>query len=448
MDALRIALIGAGSRSFGPGTVRDVLLSDLLADRGVELVLMDIDEKNLRDGELLARQAAQALGRRSHVRATTDLASALDGADYVVVAVEVDRYLYWTQDFHIPRRYGFQQVYGENGGPGGLFHALRNMTPTVEIARTMERVCPDALLLNYTNPEHKLCEAVSRLTGVQAVGLCHGAGQGQAQVGRILNRDPESLEMAACGINHCTWFQTVRDRETGEDLYPLLRRLEKEGDELADWHEIGLSRVLLRRFGLWPAPATNHHGEYIRWAHEFMAGDLHFYYDPAEGEPWDTGRTPEFVYTIDHVDTQRPWPSEPEEPREQGEEPIRPSGELAVPIMEGLSCGVRRELAAMNVPNRGAIPDLPADMVVEIPGIADAEGLHRVQMEALPEGISAMLRLQGSIHQLLVEAFAESSKGKLLQAILLEPTVDSYRRASAFMEEMLRLQGDILPGLG
>ena len=445
MKSVKIALIGAGSQSFGPGTVRDVLLSEPLAEIGVELVLMDIVDEHLADSENYARYAAEKLDRKVEISATTSLETAVEGADYVVTAIEVDRYLYWSQDFHLPRKYGFRQVYGENGGPGGLFHALRNMGPSLEIARTMERLCPRAILLNYTNPEHKLCEAITRLTGVQAVGLCHGVFMGQRQISHILEMPLEELELTACGINHFTWFQTIRHRKSGEDLYPRLRQMEREGDELADWHEIGLSRVLLRRFGLWPAPATNHHGEYIRWADEFMASQMHFYYDPAEGEPWKTNRIPEFVYTIDGVDTGRAWRPEEKESPPLEEQPMRASGELAVPLMEGISCGLRRELDAINVPNQGAMPDMPDDMVVEIPGAADENGLHRCQMEPLPEGIAAMLRLQGSIHKLLVEAFAEGSKEKLLQTILLEPTVDSYQRAVAFMEEMLALQTDILP---
>ena len=115
--------------------------------------------------------------------------------------------------------------------------------------------------------------------------------------------------------------------------------------------------------------------------------------------------------------------------------------------MEAVGCGMRRHLAAVNVPNRGAIPNLPDDMVVEVPAPGDADGVHPCAMEPLPEPIAAMMRLQGSIHKLLVEAFAERSRAKLLQAILLEPTVNSYRRAVVMMDELLRLQRDILPEL-
>lgn len=448
MGAIKVALIGAGSRSFGPTTVRDVLLSEALAGRGIELALMDKVADHLGEVESYARHVAERLGRPARIMATTNLEAALEGADFVVSAIEVDRFLYWSQDFHVARKHGFRQVFGENGGPGGLFHALRNMGPTLEIARTMERLCPRAPLLNFTNPEHKLCEAVSRLTSIQAVGLCHGYFMGLHQIAQILEMRPEDLDAAACGINHFTWFQTIRDRRTGEDLYPRLREAEREGDWLSDWHEKGLGRILFRRFGLWPSPAANHYGEYLGWADEFVASELQFFYDPADGHPWQTGVIPEFVYSLTGDVTGRPWRRTGSEARHNLEDaPLRPSGELAAPIMEAIGCGLRRELPAVNVPNRGAIPNLPEDMVVEVPALGNAEGLHPCQMEPLPEALAAILRLQGSIHQLLVEAYAEESRNKLIQALLLDPTVHSYRNAVQLVDEMLTLQKGILPPL-
>ena len=442
---IKIVLVGAGSRSFGPSAVRDVLLSDPLAERGVDLVLMDKAPERLADTEAYARHVAKELKRDARVAAVPDLAAALDGANYVIVAVEVQRHLYWSQDFHIPRRYGFRQVFGENGGPGGLFHALRNMGPVVEIARAMEHLCPRALLLNFSNPEHKLCEAVSRLTSIQCVGLCHGVFAGQRQIAAMLGKPVEELDTAACGINHFTWFQRIVDKDTGRDLYRELREAERQGDWLCDWHEIGLGRILFRRFGLWPSPAANHYGEYIQWADEFVASELQYFYDPAEEHPWETGDIPEWVYSLSGDRTTRPWIRSAPAPDRLEDAPLVASGELAVPIIEGTSCGLRRELAAINVPNRGAIPNLPDDLVVEVPGVSDADGLRAVQMQPLPEGIAAMIRLQGSIHKLLVEAFQETSKDKLLQAFLLDPCVNSYRRAVACVDEMIGLQQNLLP---
>ena len=453
---VKIAVIGAGSVSFGPGTIRDVLLSDSLSEIGVELTLMDIVPEHLPEREEYAHRVAGRLGRSARISCTTDLDAALCEANYVVTAIEVDRYLYWSQDFHIPRQYGFMQVYGENGGPGGLFHALRNMGPMVHIAQRMEQLCPEAILLNFTNPESKLCQAISMLTKVRTFGLCHGVAGGRNQIASFLQVPVEVLDTAACGMNHFTWFQKVCDKITGEDLYPLLREKERQADPLAQWDELALSRICLRTFGLWPSPGANHIGEYIRWAQEFLASSaLQYYYDPVDGHPWETGNIPRFVYSLDGKPTEVPmFPKEqapkvavPAHEELSQVKSLRASVELAVPIMEAISCGLRHELGAVIVPNRGAIPDLDDDCVVEVPAVADGNGLRPQQMEPLPEAITALLRTQGSIQKLLVEAYAEGSRRKLLQAVLLDPTAHSYRNAVALINEMCELQKDIIPRL-
>ena len=243
MAPITIALVGAGSRSFGPETVRDVLLSEALTQHPIKLRLMDIVADRLSDIGCYAKSVAEKLGCNCDVSTTTALEAALDGAQFVVTAVEIERSRYWAQDYHIPRKYGFRQVFAENGGPGSLFHGLRAMKGMVHIARTMERICPDAILLNYTNPMHKVCDAITTLSNTRCIGLCHGVWMGMEQVSYILDKPVDEIEMEACGINHFTWFQTIRDRRTGEDLYPRLREAEREGDWLADWHEIGLARI-------------------------------------------------------------------------------------------------------------------------------------------------------------------------------------------------------------
>ncbi len=447
MPNVKIALVGAGSRSFGPATIRDILLSDSLASRGIELTLMDIDEQAVNRTLAYACHVRSVLGRSVEITATTSLEEALQDASFVVDAVEISRDAYWAMDFHVPRRFGFKQIYGENGGPGSLFHALRNMPPIVRIAKEMERRCPEALLLNYTNPMHKLCTAACRLTRTKTIGLCHGVFMGRHQIAFMLGVPEERLETSACGINHFTWFQSIRDHQTGEDLYPALRAADREGDWLSDWHEIGLSRILFRRFGLYPSPGTNHIGEYIGWASDFYANELLWYYDPVDGHPWDTGRIPEFVYSLGGDKTGRPFRPVQAEEEQEAEESIQFSGEGAIPIMESLACDVRHDLPAINVPNEGAIPGLPEDLIVEVPAVADCGGWTKTAMQPLPEPVAAMIRTQASIQDLLVEAYVEESKEKLLQAIFLEPTVDSYRRAVEMMDEMLRLQADILPPL-
>ncbi len=488
---MKIVLVGAGSREFGPASIRDLLLSDALCDGGLEIALMDLDASELPRMKAYAEAVAERLGRRPRVSVTKRLPDALPGANAVVMAIELDRYHYWAQDFHIPRIFGFPQIYGENGGPGGLFHALRNMGPCVEVARAMEEHCPDAWLLNYTNPLTKLCEAQSRLTDVRVVGLCHGVFHGIEQMARILGLPVGRLDARASGINHFTWFESVRDRETGEDLYPRLRRREREAHLLHDWDEIALSRILFRVFGRFPSPGANHIGEYLGWGQEFLGSSaLQFFYDPAEGAPWETGEVPTWIYNLgDHPTDVPAFPDGPvprlkptREQRAAAAEaraarteagatnldeaaagarepsraststgdldfpgPLAPSGELAVPLLEGVLRGVDAYLDAVNVPNEGHVPGLPEGSVVEVPARVDANGLHPRRMRPLPEGILALLRTQTSIHQLLVEAFDTRSRRSLLQALMLDPTTHSYRAAVNLVNEMFRVQGDVLP---
>ncbi len=455
--ALKIALVGVGSRSFGPATVRDILLSDPVCDRNLEVSLMDVDEAKLPAVQQYAERIAEGLNRRVRLTRTTTLDRALEGADFVITAIEIRRYFYWAQDFHIPRKHGFQQIYGENGGPGGLFHALRNMGPSVKIARAMERVCPEAWLLNYTNPLTKLCEALTRLSRVRVIGLCHGVFQGMKQVSHFLEIPVEDLDARASGLNHFTWFQSLRHRRTGEDLYPRLRERERAAHWLAEWDEVALSRLLFRTFGLYPSPGANHLGEYVGWAAPYLASSrLQFFYDPAEGHPWETGQVPTWVYNLQGNPTAMPlYPGEPPATvfpdqatrPDPFEAPVRPSGELAVPIIEGVACGVAHHLDAVNVPNQGYVPGLPEASVVEVPARVDATGLHPEAMPPLPEGVVALLHPQTSINRLLVEAFAEGSRNKLLQAVLLEPTCPSYHAAVQMVDEMCALQADVLPPL-
>ena len=449
--ALKIVLIGAGSKEFGPATTRDVLLSDVLATGTIELVLMDINPTELNAHQEYAEQIAKKLDRSIAISHTTELEKALEGADFVISAIEIKRYYYWSQDFHIPRKYGFKQIYGENGGVGGLFHALRNFTPTAEIVKKMESICPDAMLLNYTNPLTKLSELISRTSVINFVGLCHGVFMGKGQIAALLDRDINSFKAYASGLNHFSWFHSIEDLN-GADLYPELIKREKEAHWLADWDEIALSRTMLRVFGLYPSPGTNHIGEYVRWASPFLASQqLQYFYDPRTSDPWKEQKVPTFLYNLNTNPTQTSF--NPEEPlvalydhEEQDPDVICGSGELAVPIIEGLAFGKDQELGAVNIPNAGYyVPGLPKDAIVEVPATIRESTLGPMKMPELPTAAIAMLHTQTAINKLLVEAFTEQSKSKLLQAVLLDPTVDSYQNAVHCIDELCMLQKDVLP---
>ncbi|MFQ5605607.1 MAG: alpha-galactosidase [bacterium] len=452
---LKIALVGAGSEKFGPASIRDVLLSNTLCNCDLHLVLMDINGKGLPEHQKYAEDIARRLNRKLHVSNTTSLEAALEGADFIITSIEIRRYFYWSQDFHIPRKYGFPQIYGENGGPGGLFHALRNYQPMLDIAKAMERVCPNAWMLNYTNPLTKICEMLTKCTKVKVIGLCHGVFQGIKQIARLLDMDAHDLKAYSSGLNHFTWFHSIHHAKTGEDLYPKLKAMERKAHWLAEWDEMALNRMVFRVFGLYPSPGANHIGEYIRWASEFLASSkLQYFYDPRAYDPWKEKKAPTFLYNLDVNPTSVPLnPKDPiiaMYPKKEEADPdaILPSGELAIPIIEGLACDVEDELAAVNISNSGnCVPGLPQDSVVEVPAVVNSRGLHPMKMPALPEGPLSFLRTQASIHKLLVEACQEKSRNKLLQALLLDPTTCSYHNAVHLINEMFELQAEALPKL-
>ena len=455
----KIALIGAGSQTFGEPIISRITASNVITSDGLDLTLMDIKSEHLGAIRDFTQNRYDSLGIRGTVAATTSLDDALQDANVVITAIEVERYLYWSQDFHIPRSHGFNQVYGENGEIGGIFHALRNIPPMLEIARAMERICPEALLLNFTNPEHKLCEAINRLTSIRTVGICPGVFMGRMQIAAFLGMKESDLDTQACGMNHFTWFTRVRDRRSGADLYQELARRERESASLYDWNEIGLGRILFRRYGLWPSPAANHYAEYLGWAKEFVAENLQYYFDPAEEDPWSAQHrssssraipVPEFIYTINRADTETLQPNGAKEKvhgEDEGVDVDSLGGDLAVSIIEGYHFGEEREVLAGNIPNEGAIENLPDDMVVELPFTAKRGMLERHDCGNLPEEIAAVIRTHGTIHNLIVETVSERSREKLLHAILLDPVVDSYSRAVHMMDAMLAQQKEILPEL-
>lgn len=456
-EMLKIAIIGAGSVSFCPSTVTDIFDNEAINTIPLEISLMDVKEEALDISLSFCQKLRDIKNPKAVISATLDLRQALTDADFVVTAIEKDRYHYWSQDFHVPRKYGFRQIYGENGGPGGMFHTLRNLEPMLEIARTMEEVCPDAYLLNYTNPEAKLVEMILKSTKIKTVGLCHGEWWGVWHVAHLLGMKIDDIESEACGLNHFACFTKLIDKRTGEDLYPRLKEKEKKLPKLSNWDHDALSRIMLRLYGVWIYPGANHIGEYFGWSDGFLASAaMQFFYDPATENPWDNKDNPlEFVYTINSL-MNRDWETEMSQKgikdifeaaftiKEKSDDEVQ-SSEYGVPIIEAIVFNKSLRVGAVNVMNEGFAPNLPNGMVVEIPAIVNGDGIHPQKTEKIPTALASMIAAQGAISELLFEAYKEKSRNKLLQAIMLDPTVSSYHNAVAMINEMFKLQKDVLP---
>lgn len=427
----KIVLIGAGSWSFGSRT-----LSDLFAARaelaGSTLALVDINPAAL---ELMARVAQRmnaATGDPFEIVASTERSEVLSGADFVIISVAVKRNELWRLDFDMPNRHGARQVLGENGGPGGLFHAMRNIPILLGICRDIERLCPEALVLNFTNPEGRLCLAASRYTKLRFVGLCHGIGMAQHVVAETLDLPIEEIDPKACGLNHFTWITDLRRASTGEDLYPAfkqqIRRNMHAIEQQVGWG-LALSTYLMDVYGCWPSPSDDHIGEYISYAWEFC-GQAGYDFAAADRGAVELSRRLRAVA--------------------DGTEPVddlldATSGEYAIPIITAVLGNKHQHILAVNVPNTGLIANLPAGAIVEVPALVDASGVHGLPMGALPEPIAAMCRAQLAVIDRVVEAGVHGDRKAALAALLLDPVIQSAKQAEAILEEMLAVHKPYLP---
>ena len=213
--------------------------------------------------------------------------------------------------------------------------------------------------------------------------------------------------------------------------------------------------MMMRTYGLYPYPGTNHIGEYIAWSDQFLASSLiQYYFDPVREHPWQTKDTPRFVYDfssnptgIDFHDKNLGKEGEYEERFALPDGKLHGSGEYGIPIIEGIVFDEHKLIPSLNMPNTGTMPGILTGMCTEGPCLIDKDGMHPQPVPELPAAITSMINTQGTIHRLVIEAYAENSRNKLLQAMLLDPTISSYQNAVALIDEMFQRQKEILPPL-
>ncbi len=442
----RIVLIGAGSAQFGFDMLGDFFQSSALGD--CHIVLHDINAEALDRVHRAARDYVDANDIRIELSATLSREEALAGAEFCVIAIEVgDRFALWEQDQSVPRQFGFHQAFGENGGPGGLFHALRVVPPILEICADIEKICPDAWVFNYSNPMSRICTTVHRaFPELKFVGLCHEIASLYQHLPLILDTPISNLEFRAGGLNHFSVLVEAFYRDSGKDAYPdilakaadyfervpdlgsiMKRLLEAEaGSELASeaewregmspWAERGAFRVLLEKFHCLPITTDSHIGEYLQWAPEVADHkavlDFYTYY-----KKWTLRGDPKIKAT---------------------------RSERLVKIVEAILSDERYEEAAVNLPNRGLIPQLPDFLVVEVPAWVDRKGISGIRLDAMPQGFAGLLANQVAVHDLAAQAIIEGSRDLVVQALLVDPVVDRVGAVEPLVEAMVELQPEYL----
>lgn len=409
----KIVFIGAGSMCFGLTMFRDIFFSEKL--RGSTLTLVDINAENLAHMSELARMLNELSGAGLRIEHTGDRRAALDGAGFVLNATAIDRIRLWKLDYEIPKKYGIRQTLGENGGPGGLFFTLRTLPMVLDLARDIEELCPNALLINFSNPESRIILALGKYSQVRAVGLCEGIFGARDDVARILDMHRADVDVWGAGLNHFQWLTQIRHRETGQDLYPLLREREATHDPTF----LPLSRRMFRAFGLWVACSDDHMGEYVPYGWE--GGDHGYDFDKDERD------RAEFLVTLKEVLARS---------RAMPEWWHTPAGERGAAVIAGVLYNQKRFIESGIVYNRGVIPNLPDELAVEVPIVADAAGVHPVSLGPLPDPIAKLLSVQASVQQLAVEAAVHGSKEIALEALLIDPVVNSTTAAAKILEEL------------
>jgi alpha-galactosidase len=455
----KIVVIGAGSASFGLNTLGALMRSKKLA--GSELALVDMNKDTLDIVCRLAERLNKEWNAQLKVTAHVHHEDALDGAKFVVSAIEVPpREGLWRMDYEIPLRHGVRQPYAENGGPGGFAHAARNIGPVLKIAHDMEKACPDAWFINFTNPMVRICDAIHKYSKIKVVGLCHQiyAGYGLAgflladklgidipegpisahaieahwvNLGKISRRAVELVDIQAAGLNHFTWMLAIHDKRTGEDLYPLLK---ERWASAPAWFE-PLSQRVTAAFDCMPIPGDGHLCEYLPWLTNPVT------------KPWEK-------YAIHLYD----WDAHEKE-RDLGHEEIRKMGsgekgieqlleadsEGALEVIENVAGAGNHYHLAVNLPNDGYITNLPADAMVEIPAMITGAGVRGVAVGAIPEPAAELLRRELAVVRASVDAAVTGDRRTALQALLLDPVIGDIDLAKEVLDDYLVTYKQYLP---
>jgi len=415
----RIALVGAGSVVFTRNLLGDFLSYPELHD--AEIVLHDIDPDRLATAERMARWTAGALGANPRVEAFLDRREALRGADFVVNTIQVGGARATRVDFEVPARYGLQYTINDTINVGGVFRALRTIPVVLGIVRDIEDVCPDARLLNYTNPMSMLIWAISERSELPTVGLCHSVYWTVRALADDVGVPWEEVEADSAGVNHLAFILRIALR--GTDLYPAIAEAVRENripdDDL-------VRAELYRRLGYWPTESSEHHAEYNPW---FIGkGDSieRFHIPIGEYLRRVDANLAEFAATKRRLDAGEPFE-------------IEQSGEYAAVIVHAITTGQPSRIVA-NVMNDGLIPNLAAGSCVEVPATVDGVGIHPTAAGPLPPQCAAYIHPAVDAQGLTVRAALDQDRDAIYHAVMQDPIVQTRLT----LDEAWRMTDDVI----
>ena len=423
----KVTFLGAGSTVFARQLITDILQIEGL-DEGT-IALVDIDQPRVEMAHRMAEHLVEISGKCWRIESSTERRHLLAGSDFLVNTIEVAGLANVRHDFDIPLKYGVNQCIGDTIGPGGIFKALRTGPAWLDILHDAEELCPDAWVLNYTNPMSILMLVALTTTSMRAVGLCHSVQGTSKQLADYLQVPYEDLEWRCAGINHNSWFTTLR--YLGEDMYPRLQ----ERAQIKEVYEQDPVRFeFMRYFGAFVTESSGHFSEYVpyfrkrpelieRYCRQGYLGKTGFY-----ANNWPTWRADNEKQIAEMLNGQR-------------EIPYQRSHEYGSYIIEGVTLH-RPTVIYGNVRNSGLIDNLP-DGCVEVACLVDRHGIQPTHFGALPEQLAALNRAHMAVHTLVSQALVLRDKEAARYALLLDPltaAVCSPAEISAMFDEMWEAQ--------
>jgi len=451
MPNKKIACLGAGSMYFARA------LPDLAVVPGIagsEITLYDIDCEK---AQIMARHGARLAemsGTGLRVRACETLADAIDGADFAITSIGgsgastggVYGTSYHLKDILIPARYGIYQIVGDTAGPAGMMMGLRSIPVYIDICHEMEKRCPDAILLNHSNPMAPLCRAMTKYTNINVIGICHGVQHGIMHLARLLDLPPHELDTTWIGTNHYHWFLSIR--HNGRDIYPEVRRRLAA----AEPPEGGvMTQKLSQVYGYQIVyPDDNHIIEFYPFLAQLPNGDSLPYgqkpwlgkngYDTpiSTREPSQAEKSAQRQADLNELSDRLDEIALPEAPSDAL------TGEGLGRLIESIALG-KRDVYIVNIENKGVVPNLPAYANLEIEGVTDSRGVRGIYVGEAPISLVGLLTKRIAWQELVADAAVKGDRNLALQALMLDEMAILPEKAEAMLDELLAASKPMLP---
>lgn len=433
----KFAFIGAGSLQFTSKTMIDIL--SFPAFEECEIALMDINPKNLKYMVRVCERIKAALNKpKCKVTSTLDRAEALKDADGVLCTVFNGDVDIWRYDIEIPKKYGVDINIGDTRSVSGIFRALRNIPLMLDICRDIEKYCPNAVFLNYTNPMAMLCGAMQKHSNVEVTGLCHSVQGTVKMLSEWLDIPLDEITYKCLGVNHQAFYTVLE--HNGEDLYPKLRELLK--DEKYFVKERVRNEMFLK-LGYYVTESSGHNSEYNAWFRK-RPDLIEKYCSPDEGANWNPG---EYAFSLNLRTDRKANPEKQYEEWLEKDVETGRSPEYAGEIFNARFGDGKPFVFNGNVINNGSIPNLPYDACVEVPVVADKMGFKTTIAGALPEHLAILVNITARMENLVVEAAMRKDKEAVYHAVCMDPltsAVCSLDEIRKMTDELFEINKDFL----